>query len=190
MSSYKIYKPYAEAVFSFAKKNDGLEKWQVFLVAASSFLNNKSCIAIINSPDLISDEKFNFLWDLLTDYYQNKKTDAVTKDLDKNMSNFLKLLFENNRIFALSGISDLYSDLLLEFNNKLSVEVQTAVELSQNNIDVLTKIISKKYNQDVDINIVLDPSLIAGLKLKIGDRVIDGSIRTKLDRLAYQLCSD
>ena len=106
------------------------------------------------------------------------------------MSNFLKLLFENNRILALSGISDLYSDLLLEFNNKLSVEVQTAVELSQNNIDVLTKIISKKYNQDVDINIVLDPSLIAGLKLKIGDRVIDGSIRTKLDRLAYQLCSD
>ena len=190
MSSYKIYKPYAEAVFSFAKKNDGLEKWQDFLLAASCFLNNNACIAIIDSPDLTSEQKFNFLWDLLAGYYKNKKTGLLVKDLDKNMSNFLRLSFENDRILALSGISDLYSNLLLDFNNKLSVDVQTAVELSQKNIDVLAKIIEKKYKQEVDINIILDPSLIAGLKLKIGDRVIDGSIRTKLDRLAYQLCSD
>ena len=189
-TDYKIYKPYAEAIFSFAKKNDCLEKWSDFLISSSNLMNNESVASFMDSPDLGVDSKFNFLWGLLTDYYNSKKTKLSIDNLDIYMSNFLRLIFENKRIFILIGVSNMYSDLLLELNNKLSVEVITAVEISKKNIDVLSNIIAKKYKREVEMKIILDPSLIAGLKLKIGDRVIDGSMRTKLDRLAYQLCSD
>ena len=50
--------------------------------------------------------------------------------------------------------------------------------------------LEKKYSQDIQIETIIEPSLIAGLKVKIGDHIIDGSVRSKLDRLSYQLCED
>ena len=201
-TDYKIYKPYAKAIFSFAQKSDSaknrakdeknncLENWSDFLIASSNLMNNESVYNFMDSPDYTVESKFNFLWGLLTDYYNSKKNKLSIDNLDVHMSNFLRLLFENKRIFVLTGISNMYEELLLELNNKLSVEVVSAVELSKKNINVLSKLIEKKYKQEVEMNIVLDQSLIAGLKIKIGDRVIDGSMSTKLDRLAYQICSD
>lgn len=195
-TDYKIYKPYAKAIFSFAqksdnaKKNNCLENWSYFLIASSNLMNNESVYNFMDSPDYTVESKFNFLWGLLTDYYISKKNKLSIDNLDVHMSNFLRLLFENKRIFVLTGISNMYEELLLELNNKLSVEVVSAVELSKKNINVLSKLIEKKYKQEVDMNINIDQSLIAGLKIKIGDRVIDGSMSTKLDRLAYQICSD
>ena len=195
-TDYKIYKPYAKAIFSFAQKSDKdkqnncLERWSDFLTSSSNLMNNKSVYNFMDSPDYTVDSKFNFLWGLLTDYYNSKNNNLSIDKLDIHMSNFLRLLFENKRIFILTGVSNMYAELLLELNNKLSVEVVTAIELSKKNMNILSKLIEKKYKQEVDMNINIDQSLIAGLKIKIGDRVIDGSMSTKLDRLAYQICSD
>lgn len=195
-TDYKIYKPYAKAIFSFAQKSDKdkqnncLESWSDFLTSSSNLMNNKSVYNFMDSPDYTVDSKFNFLWGLLTDYYNSKNNNLSIDKLDIHMSNFLRLLFENKRIFILTGVSNMYAELLLELNNKLSVEVVTAIELSKKNMNILSKLIEKKYKQEVDMNINIDQSLIAGLKIKIGDRVIDGSMSTKLDRLAYQICSD
>ena len=63
-------------------------------------------------------------------------------------------------------------------------------KLSDKNLANLKGLLEKKYYQAIQIETVIDPSLIAGLKVKVGDHIIDGSVRSKLDRLSYQLCED
>ena len=83
-----------------------------------------------------------------------------------------------------------FADLLFEYRKKLLVEVSTAEKLSDKNLASLKDLLEKKYDQAIQIETVIDPSLIAGLKVKVGDHIIDGSVRSKLDRLSYQLCED
>ena len=90
----------------------------------------------------------------------------------------------------LPAINTAYADLLFEYRKKLLVEVSSAQKLSDKNLTNLKGLLEKKYSQDIQIETIIEPSLIAGLKVKIGDHIIDGSVRSKLDRLSYQLCED
>ena len=72
--------------------------------------------------------------------------------------------------------------MLFKYKSKLLVEISSAIKLTDKNLSVLKGLLERKYSQDIQMETVIDPSLVAGLKVKIGDRIIDGSVRSKLDR--------
>jgi F-type H+-transporting ATPase subunit delta len=200
-----LAKPYAQAVFSYAKScgkvDYTLDLWDICLSVLSQLVEQDRVIEILTDPDILQAQKIDFLLGMLFDAIKTnflKKLSLKSGDFTKGdfkdpldkISNFIKLIFENNRVLLLPAINDYFADLLFEYRKKLLVEVSTAEKLSAKNLASLKDLLEKKYDQAIQIETVIDPSLIAGLKVKVGDHIIDGSVRSKLDRLSYQLCED
>jgi F-type H+-transporting ATPase subunit delta len=200
-----LAKPYARAVFSYAKScskvDYSLDLWDICLSVLSQLVEQDRVIEILTDPDILQTQKIDFLLGMLFDAIKDnflKKLSLKSGDFAKGdlkdpldkISNFIKLIFENNRVLLLPAINDYFADLLFEYRKKLLVEVSSAEKLSAKNLAGLKDLLEKKYDQAIQIETVIDPSLIAGLKVKVGDHIIDGSVRSKLDRLSYQLCED
>lgn len=200
-----LAKPYAQAVFSYAKScskvDASLDLWGICLSVLSQLVEQDRVIEILTDPDILRTQKIDFLLGMLFDAIKDnflKKLSLKSGDFTKGdlkdpldkISNFIKLIFENNRVLLLPAINDYFADLLFEYRKKLLVEVSTAEKLSAKNLANLKGLLEKKYGQAIQIETVIEPSLIAGLKVKVGDHIIDGSVRSKLDRLSYQLCED
>lgn len=202
-----LAKPYAQAVFSYAKScskvDYTLDLWDCSLSILAQLVEQDSVFKVLVDPEFSQDQKADFLSGMLLDAIKKhflKKLSLKAADfgngkvklkdpMDK-IINFINLIFENNRALLLPAINTTYADLLFEYRKKLLVEVSSAQKLSDKNLSNLKGLLEKKYSQDIQIETIIEPSLIAGLKVKIGDHIIDGSVRSKLDRLSYQLCED
>ena len=145
-SDLTIAKPYAEAVFSFAKKGsssnkNSFESWEVFLKTAGLMISQQKVNDLLFSPDLTHEQKQDFLWNLISDVNNFNKLDKkLDKDLTNKFENFLKLLFENNRIFVLPSIYNVYKDLLLAEQKQLFVEIYSAKELDSKSLKNILEI--------------------------------------------------
>jgi len=101
-------------------------------------------------------------------------------DLSTIMKSFLSLLFDKGRIGFLRDISSYYKDLADELKGVVKASVTSATELSSEAVDKIRESLSKKTGKNIILNVEQDPSLIGGVVTKIGDLVLDGSVRTQL----------
>jgi len=100
--------------------------------------------------------------------------------LSPMVSNFFRLLMDRGRIKAVRDIFTVYQQLLDEVKGIRRAEVTSAVALEQAQVDRLTATLKKLAGQDVVVEVKEDPSLIGGVVARIGDLVLDGSVRTQL----------
>ena len=103
------------------------------------------------------------------------------------MKSFLILLFNKGRIGFLRDIASYYKDMADELNGIVKASVTSATELSSEALGKIKEALSKKSGKTIVLNVKQDPSLIGGVVTKIGDLVLDGSVRTQLDNMRETL---
>jgi len=166
-----IARVYAEALFDSAK---GAGKLDVIKEQLEQFVD-----ALDGSRDL---QLFFF-----SPYFSSaEKRDGLAKTLDgaePELLNFLGLLAEKHRMPAVFRIRDRFDQLWDEENKQLEVTVTSAVELDPELVQRIGSEIEQQTGQTVDLDSKVDPDILGGLVLRVGNKVLDASVRNRLDKL-------
>ena len=170
-----IARPYAVAAFKLAKEQKALAKWSEMLSFASAVSNDASLNAYINDPKVVSgDLEAAFL--------------KVCGDkLNVNGQNLIKTLVEYGRLSILPAISSAFEELKAQDEGTLDAQIIAAAKPSASEVKDLVKRLEAKFGKKVEATVSEDPELIGGIKIIVGDTVIDASVKGQLQNLAYSL---
>lgn len=102
-------------------------------------------------------------------------------------ANFVKLTAQNRRLFVLPGMIKAFKALLAEKRGEETAEVTSAAPLSDDHVAALKEALSASLGKSVNVAVIVDPALIGGLVVKVGSRMIDTSLRTKLNSLKFAM---
>jgi ATP synthase F1 delta subunit len=108
-------------------------------------------------------------------------------DADPHFQNFLELLIESRRMPILFRVQRDYEHLWNEANHRLAVQVTSAVELDPDTLDFLARRIEESTGQHIDLTATVDPDVLGGLVLRVGNSILDASIAARLRRLRDEL---
>ncbi len=170
-----IARPYAQAIFEIARDKGNLAKMGEALQILSAAVSDSSMASMIGNPD-VSDEK---IVGLLVDICGDRAT--------TELSNFVKLLAEYDRLTVLPEISQHFDAYRAELESTVEAEVVSATELSDAQKQSITDSLKKRLGREVTLACKTDASLIGGAVIRAGDLVIDGSITSQLSKLGHAL---
>ncbi len=171
-----ISKTYAKALLESTSESGAYKNIAIELDEILKILKSSKDLQIVMENSSISISK---KVEILNSIFENK--------IDEKLLNLLKILVEKNRFNELAAIKEAYSNMLEDLSNKKTVEITSPIELNfENKTNVLFKL-EHKLNCEITPVWKVDKSLIAGLTFKIGDCVIDTSIRAKLEDLSKKL---
>ena len=169
-----VARPYAKAAFDFAVEKGTVAQWQEMLFFAGEVTANESMQSVLSGA---------MAADSLAQLFIN----VCGEQLDEHGQNLIKVLAENKRLPALPAISSLFNALKAEYDKEIEVQVTSAAELSEQQQTSLSSSLEKRLARKVKLHCDVDASLVAGMVIKAGDTVIDGSIKSKLSRLSDAL---
>jgi F-type H+-transporting ATPase subunit delta len=112
---------------------------------------------------------------------------SAAPGLSKSQKDLLSVLAENERLAALTEISGMYETLRNEAERVLAAEVTSAYPMSDAQVAEITGLLEKKHGKKVKVSVNIDPELIGGVSIAIGDEVMDASVRGKLARMQSAL---
>lgn len=164
---------YAGALFDLAKDQKALDQVQEDLLGFKSLLGESGDLSrLIRSPAISKDD-------------QVKALTAVAKEAGASglTIKFLGLLADKRRAFALPAVIDAYALMLADEKGEVQAEVVSAIELTQAQVDDVKAKISKSVGKTITMTSSIDPSLMGGLVVRVGSRMIDASLKTKLHQL-------
>lgn len=166
-----IARPYALAAFEYAHDEKELASWKAFLESATCLMQNDSMKSLVANPEVSPLQLYHFVCDILMSL------------LDEKKKNFLHVLAANNRLIILPDISVLFNVYYAEAEKVVTVQVATAVALNDVYQHKLMEALAHRLRKQIAMECEIDPSVLGGAVIRIGDRVIDGSVRGKLNRL-------
>jgi F-type H+-transporting ATPase subunit delta len=102
-------------------------------------------------------------------------------------ANFLKVLTANRRLFAVADVIRAFRALVARFKGEATADITVAEALSEKNLDALKTALKTVTGKDVALNVKVDPSIIGGLVVKLGSRMVDSSLRTKLNSIKHAM---
>jgi F-type H+-transporting ATPase subunit delta len=184
--NHTIARPYAQAAFEIASDSNGLDKWSEALAVANDLLSDGQVTTFLANPKLTDEERLSFLTELFAS--AGGKT-SILAGGNKHGTNFLKLLLEYERVSALPEISDHFDRLKANVENTVEVKVTSAAPLSAAQQEAVTKALKERLGREVSLTTAIDENLIGGAVISAGDVVIDGSLRSRLERLSNALIS-
>jgi F-type H+-transporting ATPase subunit delta len=168
-----VEKRYAEALISISERDGAIDDYQQELqMVVDIYKSQQDFKLFLLNPEVKTDIKKLVI------------TNSFNGRLKNNLVNFLALLLDKARIINLPGILDEYIKIADKIRNTLNITIISASELDNKQV----KQISEKYKQiynatNVKVNVEIDKSLIGGVKVKIGDKLVDGSIVGRLESL-------
>lgn len=170
MIGLKIARRYAKALMTIGKEDGQAETYKEELGGVVKLLEeNKELVQAITNP--------------LYDAESRKKVLEVVVErlgLSRVMTSFLLLCFDKGRIQYLNDIYTFYEKLTDELANIVRADLVSAVELPEESIAKIRDALSEKTGKEVRMDVSVDPALIGGAVTRIGDLVLDGSVRTQL----------
>jgi len=171
----EIAEVYARALFEVAEERDLLDPIHDELTQFSDALSeNRQLQTFFFSPYFSTEEKKAGL----------KK--AVT-GADPAFMNFLEALIERHRMPALFRIKDRYQDMWEDARDLLPVEVTSAIELDSSTVASIGKRIGEQTKRTVELKSTVDPDILGGIVLRVGNVILDASIRNRLEQLRKQV---
>jgi F-type H+-transporting ATPase subunit delta len=170
-----VARPYAEAAFRLADASGTLAKWSEALSSLAQVAGDARVRAAIGDPNLSHAKVAGLILSILAG------------KLSGEMENFVRVLAENRRLELLGEIAEQFETLKNEREGVVEVEVQTAFELTDAQLADLAQRLEKKTGRKVRTTVQVDKELIGGVKVVIGDKVIDGSARGQLGALENAL---
>ncbi len=168
---------YATALFELARDQKSVDSVKADLDKFSALLaDSPDLLRLVRSPVFTADA-------------QSKALDAVLAKagIGGIAANFLKVLTKNRRLFAVADVIKAFRVLVAQFKGEATAEVTVAEPLSDANLDALKAALKSVSGKDVDLNVKIDPSIIGGLVVKLGSRMIDSSLRTKLNSIKHAM---
>ncbi|HEX3604683.1 MAG TPA: F0F1 ATP synthase subunit delta [Candidatus Dormibacteraeota bacterium] len=165
---------YAEAYFDLARQAGRIDEMGDDLGRAVDMLQQPAVAEAMRNPRVPLHERVKLITDL-------------TDGLGQPTRNLLRLLLERGRIGILGAVLDRYRLLADEATGVTRVQVTSAVPLDQRLEQTIRDTLGQKLGGRIHTSVRQDPSIIGGLIIRIGDRVIDGSLRTRLQQLRAAL---
>jgi F-type H+-transporting ATPase subunit delta len=170
-----VARPYAEAAFKLAEGGDALAKWSEMLRALALVAQDARVRAAISDPNL-SDEQVAGVFIAI-----------LAGKLSAEGENFVRVLAHNGRLELLALIHEQFEALKNECEGVVEAEVQSAFELTQAQVADLVQRLETKTGRKIKAKIEVAKDLIAGVRIILGDKVIDGSARAQLTALETAL---
>ena len=164
---------YAQAIYQAM-----LEKWQSALDQVQAVLSK-------------DQDLFAFVTDGSKDFNERVKAleAALPKDLPNEIKNLLKVLVQEGDLNLLSDISSALSQVVGGQQAPIKAEITSAVELSDADKEALRQSLSKQFGENLIFSFSVDPTLLGGLRVRVGDRLIDTSVASRLTALRESLTS-
>jgi F-type H+-transporting ATPase subunit delta len=170
-----IARPYAEAVFRIAREQNTFPAWSKMLGFVSAVAADPRVAAALDDPKLTAADKEALLLSI------------CGGELDPLGRNFLSSLVEADRVGVLPQIAALFDALKDAAEGVAKARIDTAFPLSAAELAQLTAALEKRFGKKIEATVNLDPELIGGVRITVGDTVIDGSVQAKLTAMANQL---
>jgi F-type H+-transporting ATPase subunit delta len=171
----EIAQVYARSLFEVASERDQLDvvKQQLDQFAAALHENRELAVFFF-SPYFSADEKKNGLH-------------SAVEGADPAFMNFLEALIERHRMPAIFRIRTDFEALYDKSNKLLPVTVTSAVELDAETIESLGKRIGEQTGNEIELTSNVDPEILGGIVLRVGNFIMDASIRTRLEKLRREV---
>lgn len=169
-----IARPYAEAAFGLARQESALAQWSEALAGMATAVSAPEMASLLGNPGLTSAR----LAELIA---------SAVPALSPSQKQMLLVLIDNERLAAMAEISAMFDALRNDAEQVLSAEVTSAYPLSDAQTAEIAGLLEKKHGKKVSVSVMVDPSLIGGVSIAIGDEVLDASVRGKLARMQSAL---
>ncbi|WP_157991263.1 F0F1 ATP synthase subunit delta [Candidatus Erwinia haradaeae] len=176
INSMTLARPYAQAAFDYAVMKNRLDQWQNTLTFTTLVVSCPSIKDLISGPLAPTDLSELFI-------------KICGDQLDKPGQNFIRILSENKRLLIIPTVLEQFIQLRTKYESIIEVEVLSSSKLSNIQISNIRVLMEKYLSSKIKLNYTIDKSLIAGLIIRIGDIVIDGSIRNRIEQLTKILQS-
>jgi F-type H+-transporting ATPase subunit delta len=170
-----IARPYAVAAYKLGKEQKALAKWSEMLAFATQVANDAKMQAYINDPKVLSS-------DLQTSFLK-----VCGDKLNDNAQNLIKVLVEYGRMSILPAITSAFEELKAQDEGVLEASIIAAAKPSATEVKDLVARLESKFGKKVEATVSVDPEIIGGIKIIVGDTVIDASVKGQLQNLAYTL---
>ncbi|MDO4904048.1 MAG: F0F1 ATP synthase subunit delta [Lautropia sp.] len=169
-----IARPYAEAAFKLAAETASLPQWSDALSRLTKVMQADAAKDLLDNPNI-----------------DHSRAAAIVSEaagqLGPQQRNFVKVLAENGRLAFLPDISALFEESRNKHDDVLEVRIDSAFPLTAKQVAEIVAILKSRYGKGIKASTTVNPELIGGVSIQIGDEVIDASVRGKLTQLATTL---
>lgn len=172
-----LARPYARAIFNVATTDDSFNTWSDTLSLLKEIVSNQSVQVIIGNPDIEIPQIISFF------------TDICKEGLDDKGINFLKIAAENGRLDLIPEIADSFNILQAERGGNIEAQIISAYAVNAAQKKSIAAALEKRFGREVSIKTKIDKSLLGGIIIHAGDVVIDGSVKTQLEKITHSLLS-
>jgi F-type H+-transporting ATPase subunit delta len=170
-----IARPYAVAAFKLGKESKSLAKWSEMLGLAAAVASDAKMRAYIENPKVLSSD------------LQDAFLKVCGNQLNEGGQNLIKVLVEYGRLSILPAITSAFEELKAQDEGVLEAQIIAASKLSAAETKDLVKRLEEKFGKKVEATVSIDAEIIGGIKIIVGDTVIDASVKNQLQNLAYTL---
>lgn len=170
-----LARPYARAAFSLADQAGSVDAWSDALGKASEAVETEAMQRVIGHPK-VDDKRLQGLFD-----------DVLGDSVDRAFKSFLTVLMHYRRLPLLPEIAAQFETLRRSSEHRLKVNVTSAVEMGKDQLEKLATRLREKFGTEIEMETGIDKDLIGGLVVRAGDKVIDASVRGRLEQLGRQL---
>lgn len=173
-----VARPYAEALFSAARDDKaGLPAWADLVSEMSQVASNPDVREAMADPRLGDKQRVELFSGL------------IKAELPQAARNFIELLVENDRLLLLPDIATQFVVLRNRHEGTAQAEITSAFELSDAQVKELVAALELKFGLKLKPNVTVDQSLIGGVRVAVGDQVLDTSVQAQLVRMRDQLAA-
>lgn len=175
MATSGAAKRYAQAAFELAKSQDALDRWEQDLRRVSDTLTMPQVHTFFASPSVPDEAKRQALASLLP------------AEADQFVRNLMLLMLDRGRLDLVPAVAATFHDLVLDERGVAIANITTAVELQPLELQQVVSQVGRITGKEISPRTFVDESLIGGIVVRVGDQLIDGSVRTQLIQLREQM---
>ena len=170
-----VARPYAEAAFGFARERNALPVWSEMLRATAAVAADPQMRAALDNPRLSAGDKEALFLSI------------CGEQLDAEGRNFVRVLIGAERIELLPEIRSLFEALKDADEGLARASIASAFPLSEEELAQLKSALERRFRRKIEASVSVDPSLIGGAKIVVGDTVIDASVKAGLEAMTNHL---
>jgi len=168
-------RPYAQAAFDEAQKLADLKSWSDMLISLAEAVSHPEVSAIVSNPRVLKVQIEKLMEGLLG------------ADAKMQQRNFVRILIDNQRLLLLPEIVSIFETLRAEAEKTVNVVVDSAFELTNVQQEKIISSLKKRLGREIKLECKVNKELLGGVVIRAGDKVIDGSARTRLSEMANAL---
>jgi F-type H+-transporting ATPase subunit delta len=172
-----VARPYAEAIFRLGRESSTLAAWSEALALIEAVVHDREMHRIVGDPNVDDRQLESLILGVIGD-----KIDGAARNL-------VQTLIQNKRLELITPVKELFEDLKRDHEGTLEAKIITALPITDDQVRQLVARLESSYKRKVKVDVEVDPQLIGGVKIVVGDKVIDATVRGRLEAMAAALTS-